>query len=270
VAVIYVVGKSTGTVWAIRENPYGTYSQLGVPVIVLENSGMTTIDDFVVGNFDRTDGADEGDDICLINYQTGQMQVHLYRGEQLDPVPMSDVHPTKGSLCTFSGNGSFLRSTVGDFDGDGNDDILLMAPATGNNVVWLSDGTAIVDRYPWCIGGSINAHPLGVDYDGDGKTDLILINVIGGAFSAWRSDGAHFTRECVRTFTAGAFSYAVKGDFIINEEDWTSESDKEEFALHAPLGSGFLVIFEYLPDYPEDPAPFKSRSSWGTSSDSIL
>jgi len=79
---------------------------------------------------------------------------------------------------------------IGDFNGDGRDDIVLQSAYGGAYVVWLMDGATVLESrtildatsaYGWHIAAAI-------DLDGDGKTDLVWRHDDGSA-GGWLMDG---------------------------------------------------------------------------------
>ncbi len=78
---------------------------------------------------------------------------------------------------------------AGDFDGDGNADLLWRNTVTGNTVVWLMDGESRLDEdsigapsTTWEIAGT-------GDFNGDGKADILWRNTATGAAVVWQMNG---------------------------------------------------------------------------------
>jgi hypothetical protein len=77
----------------------------------------------------------------------------------------------------------------GDFDGDGNADLLWRNTATGNAFVWLMEGT---ERR---AAGSVGVVPLAWevagtgDFNGDGKADILWRHTGNGSAVIWQMDG---------------------------------------------------------------------------------
>src|SRR3546814_17296141 len=84
-------------------------------------------------------------------------------------------------------NQAWKVAGVGDFDGDGEDDILWRNSATGANVIWKSGSTATemavtkVGNLEWQIVG------VG-DLNGDGKADILWRSTRYGKNQIWRDD----------------------------------------------------------------------------------
>ncbi|MEA5579834.1 VCBS repeat-containing protein [Nodularia harveyana UHCC-0300] len=81
---------------------------------------------------------------------------------------------------------------VGDFNGDGNADILLNNPTEGWNTVWLLDGTNYTGYAN--LPDSLGWQSLGTgDFNADGKPDIIMNNISEGWNSIWLMDGTNYT-----------------------------------------------------------------------------
>ena len=98
---------------------------------------------------------------------------------------LRDLQPVEPSVLRIS--------ATGDFNGDGQTDIVLRNRGTGQNFVWLMDGTEIasvveIQRLPdpnWDIRGA-------ADFNGDGQTDLVLYNDVTTETSLWLMEGTNF------------------------------------------------------------------------------
>jgi hypothetical protein len=82
---------------------------------------------------------------------------------------------------------------IGDFNGDGDADILWQNNATGQLVVWLMNGTSISSSgSPGNPGNQYN--PWSVqqvgDFDGDGKSDILFYNNATSRVVIWLMNGA--------------------------------------------------------------------------------
>ncbi len=77
----------------------------------------------------------------------------------------------------------------GDFNGDGNIDILIQDTTTGGITVWYMDGTTYVgsDRLA-TVPASLHVCGAG-DFNGDGKPDIILQDTVTGERKIWLMDG---------------------------------------------------------------------------------
>jgi len=90
---------------------------------------------------------------------------------------------------------------TGDFDGDGNSDLLWRNESKGQNRIWLMNGLAVSER------SAINnlgpsSWKLGAieDFDSDGKDDIVWRNISTGQNRIWLMDGV--TRKQGASFTS--------------------------------------------------------------------
>src|SRR2546426_865500 len=98
------------------------------------------------------------------------------------------LYPTNGTTI-MAGEG-YLRTVadlnwtiagIGDFDGDGRADILWRNTSTGQNYVYLMNGTAILTEGYLRTVADLNWTIAGVgDFDGDGKADILWRNSATG------------------------------------------------------------------------------------------
>ncbi len=109
----------------------------------------------------------------------------------------------------------FKISATGDFNGDGQTDIVLRNRVTGQDIVWLMNGTeiaSVVNLIPlqdpnWDIRGA-------GDFNGDGQTDLVLYNDVTGDTSIWLMNGTNFVEGVeLSTVTDTAWNIYGTGDF---------------------------------------------------------
>ena len=81
----------------------------------------------------------------------------------------------------------------GDFNGDGQPDILWQNSVTGQRVIWLMNGTSYsslpsLGTVPtsWNIAGA-------ADFNGDGKPDILWQNSVTGARVIWLMNGTSYS-----------------------------------------------------------------------------
>jgi Tol biopolymer transport system component len=102
-----------------------------------------------------------------------------------------------------------------DFNGDGKTDILWRNSATGQNVVWLMDGTnlttgvaltPVADAF-WNISGT-------GDFNGDSQEDILWRNETTGQNVVWQMDGTNLTTGVALTPVADvSWDISGTGDF---------------------------------------------------------
>ena len=135
---------------------------------------------------------------------------------------------------------ALTRYKIGDFDGDGRDDIVSFEE-NRNFYVWLAqpNGTFLFTG-PWgSNGGDINTARYFIDdFDGDGDTDVLSIEEGGGLY-VWLADA--FSRRFVFTgqwATDGAFISTAQLDrYRIADFNGDDRADVIKFAADA----GFYV-----------------------------
>ncbi len=84
---------------------------------------------------------------------------------------------------------------VGDFDGDGRDDLFWRNTSDGTNAVWYFKGGNTIESADFFVGTPIAQWRLDVtgDYDGDGREDLMWYDVTSGATVRWLMQGRGVT-----------------------------------------------------------------------------
>jgi hypothetical protein len=104
------------------------------------------------------------------------------------------INPTSSSIVyagTYS-HGVFKTSFwVGDFNGDGNPDILWRNTSTGLIVVWYMNGGTIIGSADIAVITGSTWQIVGTgDFNGDGKADILWRNTSTGANEIWEMNGA--------------------------------------------------------------------------------
>ena len=157
-----------------------------------------------IGDFD----GDGKDDILWRNGTTGENYIY--------PMDGLAIMPSEGYLRTVAVQ-SWQVAGIGDFDGDGKSDILWRNSSTGENYLYLMDGTSIkptegflrtVADLDWKVAG------VG-DFDGDGKADIVWRNSASGQNYLYPMDGTVIkaTEGYLRTVADLAWQIAAVGDY---------------------------------------------------------
>ncbi len=148
----------------------------------------------LVGDFN----GDGIDDVVVWDHLNGDWQLAVNDGTILTP------DPGRGDFSWLKpwARGKHWVPLVGDFDGDGRDDILVWDPGTGIWQVALSDGTQFVPSlgrgdYIWLELWAIGSGwiPLIGDFNGDGKSDIAIWNPDNGEWRVAVSDGTRFVPD---------------------------------------------------------------------------
>jgi len=151
---------------------------------LLTGTGFTTavpgVDWKVAGTGDFN--GDGKSDILWRNAATGENAVWLMNGTSL--------LPATGFTTAVPGVDWNVAGT-GDFNGDGKSDILWRNTATGENAVWMMNGTSLLPATGFTTavpGADWNVAGTG-DYNGDGKSDILWRNAVTGENAVWLMNG---------------------------------------------------------------------------------
>jgi hypothetical protein len=125
------------------------------------------------GDFD----GDGHSDVLWRNGSTGANVVWRFTDPDSSMAFVSTELPTVSALWNVAG--------VGDFDGDGQSDVLWRHPVTGANVVWPS--AMRTSRWTPSAAGTAWAPASIADINGDRHSDIVWRNTTTGANMAWLS-----------------------------------------------------------------------------------
>jgi hypothetical protein len=145
-------------------------------------------------------------DIFWRNAATGEN--YLY------PMNGTTVLGTEGYLRTVA-DPDWRVAKIGDFDGDGKADILWRNGASGENYVYLMNGTTIAGEGYLRTVADQNWQVAGTgDFDGDGKADVLWRNMSTGENYLYLMDGATLAGEgYLRTVADQNWQVTGIGDF---------------------------------------------------------
>ncbi len=123
--------------------------------------------------------------------------------------------------ATINPNSAWGNFLVGDFNGDGRDDVFLINTTGGGVRVLQSDGSAFVEA----LWGSENpnspfvGHDVG-DFNGDGRDDVVRRNAVGGGIRVLNSNGSAFVDELWGSFNLNSpWDDWLIGDFNADGND---------------------------------------------------
>ncbi|MBO9532308.1 MAG: VCBS repeat-containing protein [Solirubrobacteraceae bacterium] len=142
------------------------------------------------------------------------------------------VATSTGSAFGGPGTGTWLSgwaaalqwAELGDFDGDGKDDIVFNSPSQGAIMVARSYGTGFSAPQAWQTswgGGKPQWGDTG-DFNGDGKDDVILSNASNNTYAVTTSTGSAFGGPGTQTWLTGwtgSPAWARAGDFNGDRRD---------------------------------------------------
>jgi uncharacterized delta-60 repeat protein len=155
-----------------------------------------------IGDFD----GDGKDDILWRNGVTGEN--YLY------PMDGLSIKASEGFLRSVADQ-TWQIAGVGDFNGDGKADILWRNNASGQNYVYLMNGTAIASEGYIRTVADQNWKVAGVgDLDGDGKVDIVWRNGATGENYLYLMNGTSIAAEgYIRTVTDPNWHIVTVGDY---------------------------------------------------------
>lgn len=109
-----------------------------------------------------------------------------------------------GAYCLYDSTGNPLRPFVGDFDGNGKNDVFALAGLGDRISLWLADdGGRLLGARNFDTGLTGASWMVGGDFDGDGDREVIVGSDAGTALSVM-GRGPDFTLVIEATFDIGA------------------------------------------------------------------
>ena len=85
---------------------------------------------------------------------------------------------------------NFVFRGVGDFDGDGNIDILWQDTNSGMLAIWFTNGSQVTSGASvTTVTSDWSVAQIG-DYNGDGKSDILWLDTSSGNLAMWEMNGA--------------------------------------------------------------------------------
>src|SRR6266850_2228710 len=151
--------------------------------------------------------ADSRSDILWRNASTGENYVY--------PMDGTAILAGEGYLRTVA-DLNWIVAGIGDFDGDGKADILWRNTSTGENYVYLMNGTTITGEGYLRTVADLNWKLVGIgDFNGDGKADILWRNVSTGENYIFPMNGTTIlgTEGYTRTVADQNWQIAGIGDF---------------------------------------------------------
>jgi hypothetical protein len=117
------------------------------------------------------------------------------------------------STRDFGGTGlkRWEIKTVGDFDGDGTDDIFWRDPQ-GNTAMWLMGGPEIVSSNVLQVKSPGTVIVDAGDVNGDGKDDVVWRDKLTGATIVWLMDGSKVSTSYTLVTISNNWALAGLGD----------------------------------------------------------
>jgi hypothetical protein len=126
-----------------------------------------------------------------------------------------------------------------DFDADGKSDLLWRHGVTGDNAIWLMEGTGVKASPLITTVPDLGRTLVGTgDFDGDGKSDLLWRHSPSGLNAVWLMDGA--------TVRAGPLITAVPdlGWAIAGTRDFDGDGKADLVWRHSPSGLNAIWLMD--------------------------
>ena len=217
------------------------YPMNGAAILASEGFLRTVADpNWQVAGTGDFDGDGEAD-ILWRNAATGENYIYFMDGKA--------IKPGEGYLRAVA-DLSWQVAGIGDFDGDGKDDILWHNSATGENYIYFMDGRAIkAEGYARTVPDS-SWHIVGIgDFDGDGKADILWRNSSTGQNYLWPMNGCAIKpgEAYLRTVADTRWEVKAVGDF-------DGDGKADIVWRHAATGENYL--------YPMDGAAIKPSEGY--------
>ncbi|MCH9695885.1 MAG: FG-GAP-like repeat-containing protein [Gammaproteobacteria bacterium] len=184
----------------------------------------------VAGNGDYN--GDGKSDILWRHSVTGQNHMYLMDGASIASSLSVTTVPSP-SVWEVAGNG--------DYDGDGNSDILWRNNSTGQNHLYLMNGatvassvstTTVPDPANWMVAGS-------GDYNGDGNSDILWRNETTGQNHMYLMDGATVVTS------ASTVTVPTPGDWkVVGSGDYNNDGKSDMFYRNVNSGQNWVYLLD--------------------------
>lgn len=175
----------------------------------------------VPGTFSTATGAD------ILVYSPGAATDYIAH--------LSNSIPAGVTFTAFSVGGTYTP-IVGDFDGNGIDDILWYAPGGSVDHLWLFNSTTGHTEVPVGISGTYR--PTVLDANGDSRKDILWYSP-SGADSLWLM-GPGATSHTTKLITAGPGYQIVAGHFGLP----AAGQPRDRVVFYNPSGADYFWTFD--------------------------
>ncbi len=195
---------------------------------VLEGNRVHSFNDSYTGDFD----GDGDDDVVIHNGRS--LALYLSDGENLQTADvLSKTHAIRQDIYIYEGSQFY----VGDFDGDGKDDLYMYTPEIwfGGGISMLrsnGQGFELADKYHPSMPEDITNHHITQneqifvsDFNGDGKDDLIMANPKKRLFHMYTSNGSRLTQKKVYADNLPGAAMSINDQYFVADFNGDGRDD---------------------------------------------
>lgn len=145
-------------------------------------------------------------DLLMLNDATHDVAVWEMNGTQVI---------ANQTIGTINAAGGWHFASTGDFNGDGNTDLLFTNSTTNGVAIWQMNGTQVMASPQVGILAAGWHYAATGDFNGDGKTDLLMLNDTTHDVAVWEMNGTQvIANQTIGTINAaGGWHFASTGDF---------------------------------------------------------
>ena len=204
-----LTGLTCGTAYYFRvvaTNSYGTALGSRGTFTTSACADMAADSNMVKAPISDFDG-DGKSDILFRDVVTGQTQAWM-----MDGVTVTSNLATSLNAGACTSTTGWQAHGIGDFDGDGKNDLLWRDAESGQLAVWTMDGANVVTNATTSVNPGVFTSTTGWqvqgigDFDGDGKSDILWRDARTGQTAVWFMSGSSVTSSSNTNVSSGAYT----------------------------------------------------------------